>query len=284
MGRLDERTRSGLLALYDVPDPEATAQRIPGYDRDHAARATEIVLLVASGLGLDNRWQRDLEITALLHDIGRAGMEPTLFGQVFSLAAELGLPVRAKELRSKYPEVDEREATAFFLDLIGPSLRERGIPVDDTLIDHIRMRMDFKGRLRQVLDDKRQDLDRLGVSVHPWMEKVMLYYYYPEEMTGEAEEARLMGMTLVACENFEAFSNRRRGRDYYRRDRERLRDVFTVIGRFQEEGLVSAGVVSALKRVLASGRLDDLIRESRDMMPGERLPDDDLEYIRSLQW
>ena len=201
MGRLDERTRSGLLALYDVPDPEATGQRIPGYDRDHAARATEIVLLVASGLGLDDRWQRDLEITALLHDIGRAGMEPTLFGQVFSLAAELGLPVRAKELRSKYPEVDEREATAFFLDLIGPSLRERGIPVDDTLIDHIRMRMDFKGRLRQVLDDKRQDLDRLGVSVHPWMEKVMLYYYYPEEMTGEAEEARLMGMTLVACEN-----------------------------------------------------------------------------------
>ncbi len=186
---MDQTTRDALLAMYDVPDPAHPGRVIPGYDKEHAERTTRIVLRVAEAVGLDGRRLADLEITTLLHDLGRTGMDPELFGAVFGLAQERGLPVRIAELRARYPGVTEEQAVPFFLDLLAPALRDKGIPVTDAVTDHVAMRMDFKGRLRRMLDQRRAELDRLGVAVKPWMETVMLYYYYPHGMEGQPEVA-----------------------------------------------------------------------------------------------
>ncbi|MCH8196106.1 MAG: hypothetical protein IIB12_08525 [Chloroflexi bacterium] len=279
---MDQTTRDALLAMYDVPDPAHPGRVIPGYDKEHAERTTRIVLRVAEAVGLDGRRLADLEITTLLHDLGRTGMDPELFGAVFGLAQERGLPVRIAELRARYPGVTEEQAVPFFLDLLAPALRDKGIPVTDAVTDHVAMRMDFKGRLRRMLDQRRAELDRLGIAVKPWMETVMLYYYYPHGMEGQPGDVRTMGMLLVACENFEAYNNQRRGRDYYGRQGERLREVFTTLEGFRERGLVSSEVMEALGRLTASGELDGIIKESRGFPAGAPLPDEDLAFQREL--
>ena len=270
------------MALYDAPDPKHPGRVIRGYDCEHAERATRIVMQAARALGLDPSWEQDLEVTALLHDLGRAGMDPQLFGQLFRLAQEHGLPVRIKELLSRYRHVEEAEATRFFLDLIGPALKERGIAEGDRLVAHARMRMDFRRRLGEVLAERAPELKRLGITVKPWMEKVMLYYYYPQELDGQPPEIRLMAMVLVASENFEAYNNWRRGRDYYARPKALLRDVFAALERFREEGLVGAEVMAVLRRLTASGQLHPIIKESRGMPPEEPLPEEDLAFLKEL--
>ncbi len=279
---MEQSVRQALLALYDTPDPSDRSRAIPGYDRDHAERTTRIVLQVTRDLGLGPSWGPDLEVTCLLHDIGRVGLDPQVFGTVFGVAQEAGLPVRVRDLHARYPHVAESEATAFFLELVTPALRARGIPVNAAVIEHARMRMDFKGRLRQVMAERRGDLASLGVAIRPWMEKVMLYYYYPQDMAGERDEVRLMGMALVACENFEAFNNQRRNRDYYGRPKPCLRDVFTALDRFEKDGLVSATVMVALRRLTAARGLDEVIKESRGMAPEDVLPEEDLAFLREL--
>jgi len=276
-------TRAALLALYDAPDSAHTGRVLVGYDRDHAERTTRIVLLVARELGLDSSWEHDLEVACLLHDIGRAGIDPALFGKVFTVAAQRGLPVRITELLARYPQISEEGAPAFFWEMAAPAWKQAGIPLDDRLREHIRMRMDFKGRMRDVVAVHASELRSLGITIHPWMEQVILYYYYPHLMDGERDEVRLMGMVLVACENFEAFNNSRRGRDYYGRKQERLQDVFTSLQRFDDEGLVSRDVMAALRRVTVAGKLDGIIRQSRGMSPEEPLPPEDREYVNVLR-
>jgi hypothetical protein len=277
---VDDHTRDALLALYDAPDPGYPGRTIPGYDRDHAERTTRIVMKMAIAIGLASSWHRDFEVTALLHDLGRAGMDPELFGAVFGPAQEQGLPVRIAELRARYPEVSEQQATGFYLDLIRPLLAERGTEVNDRLIDHVSMRMDFKGRLRRVLMEQNPKLASLGASVKPWMERVMLYYYYPGDMEDQPEEVRLMGMLLVACENFEAYNNRRRGNDYYGRTGEQLRTVFTTLDRFVQRGLVSGEVLSKLLELTAAGDLDGIVNEARGLPAAQPLPADDRAFLR----
>ena len=279
---MDQRTRQALLALYETPDPQDESRVIPGYDCDHAERTCRIVLSVVRSLGLDPSFERDLEVVCLLHDLGRAGMDPQFFGRIFGLAQERGLPVRLKGLRSRYPAVSEAEAPAFFLDLIRPALAEADTADAGLLMDHVRMRMDFKGRLREVLGARASELAELGVTIHPWMEKVMLYYYYPQGMEGEPEDFRLMAMTLVACENFEAYNNWRRGRDYYARSKERLRDIFDALEHFRKDGIVAERVLTALRLLTASGQLDAIIKESRGMPQADPLPDDDLAFLKEL--
>ena len=279
---MDTAARTAVLSLYDAPDSARPGRVIPGYDRDHAERTARIVLRLAQELALDPRWYPGLELTCLLHDLGRAGMDARLFGQVFGLAQEAGLPVRLRELRARYPNVSEEQAPAFFLDLVTPILARHAIPIDDGLRQHIAMRMDFRGRLRRTLEQSTPALHALGLALEPWMERVMLYYYYPELMDGQQDDVRLMGMLLVACENFEAYNNARRGRDYYGRSGEHLRDVFVALDRFQAQELIAPRVLNGLKLLTATGALDAIIKESRELSASAPLPPADVAYQREL--
>ena len=70
----------------------------------------------------------------------------------------------------------------------------------------------------------------------------MLYYYYPEKLASAKPWVKELAEILVACEQFEAYSNQRRGRDYYVRNKETLVDAFAYLeklaagGHFQRRG------------------------------------------------
>jgi hypothetical protein len=244
-----------LLILYDTPDPDQPGRMLPGYDRDHARRTTAIVLRVAPEVGIGSEWLERLEVTALLHDLGRAGVDPVLFGQIFTLAQEAGLPVRLPEFKELYPNAKEELVPDLWLDMARTVLEENHIYVTSQLRGHIAMRMDYKGRFRGQLERHAGLLVSLGAMVEPWMEKIILYYYYPHLMEGEDSIVRRMGMLLVACENFEAYNNARRERDYYGRDRETMKDAFTTLESFRKRGLVDADIIASLACVAATGAL-----------------------------
>ncbi len=279
---MDATLRRNLLSLYDAPSPGDPSRIVAGYDKAHAERATRIVLALAGELALPHEWLGDLEVTCLLHDLGRAGMDPQLFGSIFRLAEERGVPVRLSEMRERYPELDESLACAHFLDLMAPVFYEQGIEITSAVADHVAMRLDFRARLRRVLDECAPKLAAWGVAVHPWMEKVMLYYYYPALIADEPGEVRQMGMMLVAGENFEAYNNHERARDYYLGREATLAAVFDALDGFEQRGLVDGVVMGALRRVTASGRLDAVIKESRGMATDEPLPAGDVEFQRGL--
>jgi len=279
---MDATLRRDLLSLYDAPTPGDPSRVVAGYDKAHAARATRIVLALADELALPDQWRADLEVTCLLHDLGRAGMDPQLFGSIFRLAEERGVPVRLSEMRERYPELDEAHACAHFLDLMAPVFYEQGMEITAAVADHVAMRLDFKGRLRRVLDECAPKLAAWGVAVLPWMEKVMLYYYYPALIEDEPDEVRRMGMMLVAGENFEAYNNHERARDYYVGREARLAAVFDALDGFERRGLVDGVVMGALRRLTASGRLDAVIKESRGMDAEEPLPPEDVAFQRAL--
>jgi hypothetical protein len=140
--------------------------------------------------------------------------------------------------------------------------------------------MDFKGCLREALTHVRPQMEALGARFHPWMETVVLYYYYPEDMAGQPAHVRLMGMVLLACENFEAFNNQQRGRDYYGRRQERLEEAFAALQRFEGEGLVTPEVIRCIKDLARNGALDEVIKAARGLKPEESLPVEDQAYLR----
>lgn len=275
--------RAKLLALYDVPDPASPGWVIAGYDKAHADRTARVVLRVAKRLGFPEDKLEKLEATALLHDIGRAGMDPQLFGRIFRAAQAHGLPLRVHEVAARYPHVSKAQAMDFFLTLVKPVLAKEGIPLDSRTLDHIAMRMASDRRVRRVLRERAPELRALGVAVEPWMEQVILYYYYPEVMEGAPDDVRLMGMLLVACENFEARNNADRARDYYADGRPSLRGAFTMVREFVRTGMVTPRIYEALRDLTLRGDLDDVVRECQGLPPDAPLHEEDRRFLQELR-
>src|SRR5439155_389572 len=99
----------------------------------------------------------------------------------------------------------------------------------------VARRLGYARRLARQLRAARPKLARLGVQWALWMERVMLYYYYPEKLDGSARWVRELAEVLVACEQLEAYSNRQRGHDYYARKKESLPEAFAYLGKLQVE-------------------------------------------------
>ena len=95
------------------------------------------------------------------------------------------------------------------------------------------------------------------------MGRIMLYYYYPEKLTGVQPWVRQLAEILVACEQFEAYSNQRRGRDYYARRREDLSEAFAYLEALQREGILSRPVLLALRALAAEGAFDKVLEQAK---------------------
>ena len=91
----------------------------------------------------------------------------------------------------------------------------------------------------------------------------MLYYYYPEKLASATPWVKQLAEILVACEQFEAYSNQRRGRDYYVRKKETLIDAFAYLEELQQEGVLSDVVMGTLRRLTAQGEFDAILEEAR---------------------
>ncbi|HEU4684548.1 MAG TPA: hypothetical protein VFS39_08625 [Nitrospira sp.] len=269
---------SRLMTLYDVPHPIRRRAMIRGYDRAHAVRTARMCAAVARELGHDGERLRQYQIACLLHDLGRAGLDRRLFGKIWSWAKARGIPTRPREWRAIHPETRYGRETEAFLARYRDELEADGITVTPWAEEQIEMRLGYARRLARRLLAVRPALRSLGVRWEPWMQSVMLYYYYPEKLATAKPWVRQLAEVLVACEQFEAYSNQRRGRDYYARTKETIGDAFSYLEKLEQDGILSRLVMKALKKLAAEGRFDGILAEAR----GRRLTSKERLRLREM--
>ncbi len=266
------------MKLYDYPHPRRSGQTIRGYDRPHAVRTAKMCVTVADRLGHPRNRVRLYHVACLLHDLGRAGLDRQLFGAIWSWAKERGIPTRPREWRAVHPKTAYGRETEAFVSLYRQDLLASGVPMDPWAVEQVEMRLGYARRLARRLRVVKPTLKVLGVEWKPWMQQVMLYYYYPERLAKAKAWVRQLAEILVACEQFEAYSNQRRGRDYYARNKESLSEAFTYLDKLRQEGLLSSQVLNAVRVLTAEGAFDPILEEAR----GKPLSRSDRRYLRSL--
>ena len=251
------------MRLYDYPHPVHPDRIIRGYDRPHAVRTARMCAAVATALGHGVERVRQYQIACLLHDLGRAGLDRRLFGKIWSWAKERGIPTRPREWRAIHPETIYGRETEAFLRCYRNNLEADGIAMTIWAKEQVEMRLGYSRRLARRLRTVRPSISKMGVTWAPWMQQVMLYYYYPEKLVSAKPWVRQLAEILVACEQFEAYSNQRRGRDYYVRKKETLVDAFAYLEKLQQEGVLSGAVMGTLRRLTAQGEFDVILEEAR---------------------
>jgi hypothetical protein len=252
-----------LLRLYDYPDPRKPGRIIRGYDCAHALRTARMCAAVALRLGHAPALVKRYQIACLLHDVSRTGLDRRLFGRIWSWAKRRGIPTRPREWRAVHPGTPYGRETEAFLARYGPELEKAGVRMDAWAKEQVEMRLGHARRLARRLRVIKPSLRRLGVPWSKWMRLVILYYYYPEKLKGAPRWVRQLAEVLVACEQFEACNNRRRGRDYYTRAREDLRDAFAYLEKLQTERILDVHVVTTIKSLAAEGAFDRLLAQAR---------------------
>jgi hypothetical protein len=218
---------------------------------------------VASALGHGAERVYQYQIACLLHDLGRAGLDRRLFGKIWSWAKERGIPTRPREWRAIHPETAYGRETEAFLRQYRTGLEADGIAMTPWAKEQVEMRLGYSRRLARRLRTVRPTIRKMGVTWASWMQQVMLYYYYPEKLASAKPWVKQLAEILVACEQFEAYSNQRRGRDYYARKKEALIDAFAYLEKLQQEGILSGAVMGALRRLTAQGEFDVILEEAR---------------------
>jgi hypothetical protein len=268
-----------LMRLYDVSHPLRRGRLIRGYDRAHAIRTARMCAAVASALGHAPDRVRQYQIACLLHDLGRAGLDRPLFGKIWSWAKAHGIPTRPREWRALHPETPYGQETEAFIARYRQALADAGIVITPWAREQIEMRLGYARRLARRLRAVRSSIRRMGVRWESWMQAVMLYYYYPEKLAGALPWVKELAEVLVACEQFEAYSNQRRGRDYYARKKETIADAFAYLGKLEQEGILSTRVMNALRHLAAAGRFDSVIAEAR----GSRITAQERRWLRRME-
>jgi hypothetical protein len=234
---------------------------------------------VALRLGHATERVRQYQIACILHDLGRAGLDRKLFGRIWSWAKQHGIPTRPREWRAVHPNTGYGKETEAFLLHYGGELEKAGIRMDAWAVEQVEMRLGYARRLARILRRARPVLARLHVKWRPWMQRVMLYYYYPEKLERSPARVKQLAEILVACEQFEAYSNRQRGQDYYTRTREVLPDAFAYLDKLHGEGILSNAVVHAIKELAADGAFDRILSRAR----GLALSRTEKAYLRSIK-
>lgn len=268
-----------VLTCYDCPHPLKPQTVIRGYDKAHAFRTAKMCAVVAQHLSYERSRVRQFQIACLLHDLGRAGLDRRLFGKIWSWARSRNIPTRPAEWRLRHPDSSYGRETEAFVKTYRDALAEEGLPLTGWACEQIEMRLGFARRHRRQLKRVKPFLESLDIRWLPWMEQVTLYYYYPEKLAKSPDWVRELGEILVACEQLEAHSNRRRGTDYYVRSQESFREAFHYLDSLKRQGRLRARVVKALRELTASGIFDSILKAAR----GGTLSPHEQQFLRSLR-
>jgi len=266
------------MRLYDYPHPLKRGKIIRGYDRAHAVRTAKMCVAVAQRLGHPSDRVVQYQVACLLHDVSRAGLDRRLFGKIWSWAKAHGVPTRPREWRAVHPETIYGRETEAFLSRHGTELEAAGIPMTPWAKEQVEMRLGHARRLRRRLTVVRPILNKLGLRWTPWMKDVVLYYYYPEKLAKAKPWVKQLAEILVACEQLEAYNNRSRGRDYYRRKHETVPEAFAYLDSLAEEGILSKDVMEALRGLAGEGVFDAVLEQAR----GGPLSRAERRYLRGL--
>ena len=275
---ISESTAKSLLKFYDYPHPEKTNKIIEGYDKDHALRSAKMSAAVATYLGYDKEIVREYQIACILHDLGRAGLDKKLFGKIWTWAENHKIPSRPLEWREKYPQTEYGFETEAFWDMYSSKIQEMGIKNIEWAKEQIEMRLGYARRLNRLIENIKPSLKKQGIEWTDWMQKVILYYYYPEKMKDSPGWMREFGEILVGCEKLEANSNRIRGKDYYNRDDESFEDAFNYLNKLKNENLISEKVLFAIQTLVSEGSFDDILKEARNGYISKK----ELKFLRSI--
>ncbi len=267
-----------LLQCYDYPHPLKPHTIIRGYDKAHAFRTAKMCAVVAQHLSYERSRVRQFQIACLFHDLGRAGLDRRLFGKIWSWARNHDIPTRPAEWRLRYPHSSYGRETEAFVKAYRQQLAEEGLPLTKWACEQVEMRLGFARRHRRQLKKVKPTLESLEIRWLPWMEQVTLYYYYPEKLAKSSGWVKELGEILVACEQLEAYSNRRRGTDYYTRSKESFCDAFHYLDSLQRQGRLSARVVKAVRQLTASGIFDSILKAARGGILSRR----EQQFLRSL--
>lgn len=254
---------AALLKLYDYPHPTKAGVTVKGYDKAHAARTARMCVRVARELGHPPDRLKQFHIACLLHDLGRVGLDPQRFGTIWSWARKQHIPTRPMEWRAAYPATPPGKETEAFLRRYGRELIRQGIVVDAWTKAQIEMRLGFARRLRRQLRSVKPRLRALGIVWAAWMDRIMLYYYYPDTLKHTPTWVHELGEILVACEQLEAYNNSRRGRDYYDRTKESFHEALEFLDRLHDRGLVGRRVWETIRRLTAQGAFTDILGAAR---------------------
>jgi hypothetical protein len=254
---------SSLLKLYDVPHPNNPQKMLPGYDKAHAHRTARMCVPVAVELGHPLPRLKQFEAACLLHDMGRAGLDQKLFGKIWSWAKQEGIPTRPREWRTKHPQTPYGQEAQTFMKQYKSELHKQGLKLTPSVKDHIAMRLGFARRLKKCLQPVKTTLSILEIQWAPWMERIMLYYYYPEKLDTAPGWTHQLGEILVACEQLEAYSNHRRGQDYYARSEESFQAAFSYLRQLTKQKIVSQEVFRTICRLTREGRFTTILRQAR---------------------
>lgn len=233
---------------------------------------------VATQLGHPQQRIQNYQIACLLHDLGRAGLDQQLFGKIWSWATQHHIPTRPREWRTLHPETPYGRESAAFLRLYKKDLLREGIPIDKWTREQIEMRLGFARRLKRQLRRVKPQLTNLGVRWASWMELIMLYYYYPEKLAQAPSWVKQLSEILVACEQLEAYSNNRRGRDYYVRSKENLAEAFEYLAGLHSQGVISQDVLQTIRRLSAQGAFNRILSAAR----GQSLSPHEHRYLQAL--
>lgn len=269
---------ASLLKCYDRPHPTRPHRTIRGYDKPHALRTARMCVAVAAALGHAPPRLRQFEAACLLHDMGRAGLDQVLFGKIWSWAREQGIPTRPREWRVLYPQTSYGRETQAFIMKYKNALRERGLNLTPQVKDHIEMRLGFARRLKKYLRPVKSNLQALGIPWASWMEQIMLYYYYPEKLESAPFWIHQLAEILVACEQLEAYSNQRRGKDYYARSGESFKAAFTYLRQLTSQRIVSQQVYDQICHLTREGCFTTILRQAR----GGNLSSADQRFLQTL--
>ncbi len=269
---------SSLLRLYDVPNPNNPKRTLAGYDKAHAHRTARMCVPVAQALGHPLHRLKQFEAACLLHDMGRAGLDAKLFGTIWSWAKQQNIPTRPREWRAKYPQTPYGQESQAFMKRYKSALLEQGLKLTPTVKDHIAMRLGFARRLKHCLRPVKTTLHILEIEWAPWMERIMLYYYYPEKLDSAPKWTHQLGEILVACEQLEAYSNHRRGQDYYARSEESFQAAFAYLRQLTKQKIVSKEVLSTICQLTREGCFTQTLRKAR----GGTLSSAEQQYLASV--
>ena len=275
---ISESTAKSLLKFYDYPHPEKTNKIIEGYDKDHALRSAKMSAAVATYLGYDKDIVREYQIACILHDLGRAGLDKKLFGKIWTWAENHKIPSRPLEWREKYPQTEYGFETEAFWDMYSSKIQEMGIKNIEWAKEQIEMRLGYARRLNRLIENIKPSLKKQGIEWTDWMEKVILYYYYPEKMKDSPGWMREFGEILVGCEKLEANSNRIRGKDYYNRVDESFEDAFNYLNKLKDEDRISEKVLFAIQTLVSEGLFDGILKEARNGYISKK----ELKFLRSI--
>ena len=258
--------------------PTIRKRMLPGYDKAHAHRTARMCIPVAEALGHPLPRLQQFEVACLLHDMGRAGLDSKLFGTIWSWAKQEGIPTRPREWRAAFPETPYGQESQAFITRYKDALLRQGLQLTRSVKDHIDMRLDFAQRLKRSLSQAKSALQNLGLEWAPWMERIMLYYYYPEKLDTAPAWMHQLAEILVACEQLEAYSNHRRGQDYYARSEESFQAAFTYLRQLTQQNIVSHEIFATICRLTREECFTNILRQAR----GGKLSTTEQHYLNSV--